>query len=48
MGRSFWDFADTSVVGAVSNLSVYNRALSATEIDMLHATSDLSTLVPTE
>lgn len=48
LGRSFWDFADTSVVGAVSNLSVYNRPLSATEIDMLHATSDLSTLVPTE
>lgn len=48
LGRSFWDFADTSVVGAVSNLSVYNRALSATEIDMLHATSDLSTLVTTE
>lgn len=48
LGRSFWDAADTSVVGAVSNLSVYNRALSATEIGILHATSDLSTLVPTE
>ena len=48
LGRSFWDFADTSVVGAVSNLSVYNRPLSATEIDMLHATSDLSKLVTTE
>lgn len=45
LGRSFWDTADTSVVGAVSNLSVYNRPLTATEVEMLHGTSDLSTLV---
>ena len=45
LGRSFWDSADTSVVGAVSNLSVYNRPLTATEIEMLHGTSDLSTLI---
>ena len=45
LGRSFWDTADTSVVGAVSNLSVYNRPLTATEVEMLHGTSDLSTLI---
>lgn len=45
LGRSFWDTADTSVVGAASNLSVYNRPLTATEVEMLHGTSDLSTLI---
>ena len=45
LGRSFWDDADKSVVGAVSNLSVYSRALSATEVSLLHETSDLSSLI---
>ena len=45
IGRSFWDDADRSVVGAASNLTVYNRVLSAKEIGMLHATDDLSDLV---
>ena len=44
IGRSFWA-ADSSVIGAASNLSVYDRALSAEEVGMLHATGDLSTLV---
>ena len=45
LGRSFWDDADRSVVGAVSNLSVYSRALSANEVNALHNTADLSTLM---
>ncbi len=45
IGRSFWDSADLAVIGAASNLSVYDRALSAEEVGMLHATGDLSTLV---
>ena len=45
IGRSFWDTADTSVVGAARNLSIYNRALLPEEVSALHATDDLTTLV---
>lgn len=45
IGRSFWDRADTSVVGAARNLSIYNRALLPEEVSALHATDDLTTLV---
>lgn len=45
IGRSFWDTADTSVVGATRNLSIYNRALLPEEVSTLHATDDLTTLV---
>lgn len=45
IGRSFWDTADTSVVGAARNLSIYNRALLPEEVSALHATDDLITLV---
>lgn len=48
IGRSFWDGADLSVIGAASNLSVYSRALSSMEIKLLHGTSDLTTLVTAE
>lgn len=45
IGRSFWDTADTSVVGAARNLSIYNRALLPEEVSALHATDNLTTLV---
>ncbi len=45
IGRSFWDKADISVVGAARNLSIYNRALLPEEVSALHATDDLTTLV---
>ena len=45
IGRSFWDTADPSMVGAVNNLTVYDRVLLPEEVTELHATSDLPTLV---
>ena len=44
IGRSYWS-ADGNLVGLASNLSVYNRALSKAEVEQLHHTKDLSTLV---
>ena len=44
IGRSYWS-ADGNLVGLASNLSVYNRALSKAEVELLHHTKDLSTLV---
>ena len=44
IGRSYWS-ADGNLVGLASNLSVYNRALSKAEVELLHHTKNLSTLV---
>lgn len=44
IGRSYWS-ADGNLVGLASNLSVYNRALSKAEVELLHHTKNLSELV---
>ena len=44
IGRSYWS-ADGNLVGLASNLSVYNRALSKAEVELLHHTGDLSSLI---
>lgn len=44
IGRSYWN-VDGNQVAYAANLTVYDRALSSNEIELLHGTTDLSDLI---